>query len=93
VVVADEFVSGWYTVLVAFLYSSYRCGISYYNLTCALHQPQQILLALSTHSTCFDRIDHPQAFTYMIVTFRIKGMCILSSQYITNCAICDISQI
>jgi len=40
VVVGDEIVSGWYTVLVAFSYISYSCGVSsYYNVTYALHQP------------------------------------------------------
>jgi hypothetical protein len=77
-------VSGWYTVLVAFWYNSYRSGISYNGLTCALHQPQQMLLVLPIHATCFGRTDHPQAFTYMILTLKIKCVCILSSLCITK---------
>jgi hypothetical protein len=36
------------------------------------HQPQQILLVLATHATCFGHTDHPHALNTLYLKLRIK---------------------
>ena len=45
---------------------------------------------MSIHAACLGRTVHPRAFTYMILTFTIKYVCISSSWNLINCTVCEI---